>query len=409
MFIVTRETERKLVDTVGGINNEASSWRAVYFKFDQLLEQYRNEYQKQIAINLLGDLLVAHQGGIYVFPDNTIILLCRNITKGQLDKAIFQLRYLFMDDPLAYDAGGDENPEFCSVFDLGVQYAEFYQLCRKKLSQNIRVEQNSGGGPRAAQGETPPQNVARSFTPSRLAHVEHDLNKADLSRVFRRQPVCAVTADYDVRRIFDEYYIHISHLRQMLRTEADFLGNRTLFRYLTQLLDDRMLDMLIAAPARNFETPVSLNFNIETILSRKFRDFDAIIKPVLKVSLVIEIQIGDIFSDIAAYITARNLLQKMGYKVCIDGLTTLGITLIERDRLGFDLAKLQWNAEIDADVGAEENYTVMRAVKSCGPNRVILCRCDTRQAISYGQALGINLFQGRFLDRILNPNQKVEN
>lgn len=408
MFVVTRETERKLLDTVGGINNESSSWRAVYFQFDQLLEQYRNEYQKQIAINLLGDLLVAHQGGIYVCFDSTIILLCRNITKSQLDKSIFQLRYLFMDDPLAYDSGGDENPEFCRIFDLGVQYAEFYQFCRKKLSQNIRVEQSSGGGQRAA-AEAFQQHPARTFTPARLAHVEHDLNKADLTRVFRRQPICAVTAEYDIRRIFDEYYIHISHLRQMLRTEADFLANRTLFRYLTQLLDDCMLDMLISAPGRYFETPVSLNFNVETILSKKFRDFDTIIKPSLKVSLVIEIQIGDVFSDIAAFVTARNLLQKLGYRVCIDGLTSLAITLIERERLGFDFAKLQWNAEIESDIGAEENYTVMRAVKNCGPNRVILCRCDTRQAVNYGQALGINLFQGRFLDRLLNPNQKVEN
>ncbi len=409
MFTVTKETELKLVDTVGGINNEAASWRAVYFRFDQLLEQYRSDYQIQIAVNLLNDLLVVHQGGVFVCFDRTIILLCRNITKGQLDKAIFQLRYLFMDDPLAYDAGGDENPEFCRIYDLGVEYAEFYQFCRKKLSQNTRVEQLAENAQRTVAGELPPQNAARSFTPTRLAHVEHDLNKADLSRVFRRQPVCAVTAEYDVRKIFDEYYIHISHLRQMLRMEADFFSNRWLFRYLTQLLDDRMLDMLIMSPARYFETPVSLNFNIETILSRKFREFDSVIKPLVKVPLVVEVQIGDVFSDIAGFVTARNLLQKLGYKVCIDGLTTLGITHIDRERLGFDLAKLQWNADIETDMGAEENYSVMRAVKNCGPNRVILCRCDTRQAVAYGQAMGINLFQGRFLDRIINPNQKVEN
>jgi EAL domain-containing protein (putative c-di-GMP-specific phosphodiesterase class I) len=195
----------------------------------------------------------------------------------------------------------------------------------------------------------------------------------------------------------------------MLRTETDFLRNRTLFRYLTQLLDSRMLDMLISAPTRYFETPVSLNFNVETILSRKFREFDAVIKPLVKVSIVIEIQVGDVFSDIDAFIAARNLLQRLGYKVCIDGFTSLAITIIDRERLGFDLAKLQWNADIETDLRAEENYSVMRAIKNFGANRVILCRCDTRQAVNYGQALGINLFQGRFLDRILNPNQKVEN
>jgi hypothetical protein len=40
---------------------------------------------------------------------------------------------------------------------------------------------------------------------------------------------------------------------------------------------------------------------------------------------------------------------------------------------------------------------------------VILSRCDSRQSVSYGQALGISLFQGRYLDRMINPQQKVEN
>lgn len=410
MFTVTRETELKLVDTVDNINFEAASWRGVIFHFDQLLEQYRSEYQIQIAVNLLNDLLVMQQGGIFVCFDKTIFLLCRNITKGQLDKAIFQLRYLFMDDPLSYDGGGEENPEFCRVYDLGVEYAEFYQLCRKKLSLSSRVEQKPENfSPAAATLEQAKENIARNFTPTRLAHVEHDLNKADVSRVFRRQPICAVTADYDVRKVFDEYYIHISHLRQLLRMEADFLSNRWLFRYLTQLLDMRMLEMLMSSPVRYFATPVSLNFNIETILSKKFREFDSIIKPLVKVSIVIELNIGDVFMDMTAYVAARNLLQTLGYKVCIDGLTSLNIVHIDRERLGFDLAKLQWNADKETDMAIEENQAVMRAVKNCGANRVILCRCDTRQAVSYGQAMGINLFQGRFLDHIINPEQKVEN
>jgi hypothetical protein len=316
-----------------------------------------------------------------------------------------------MDDPLAYDAAGNENAEFCRVYDLGVDYAEFYQFCRKKLSQSKVSEQNSAANTQAVSVAVEPlaPGMARPFTPTRLAHVEQDLNKADLSRVMRRQPICAVTAEYDVRRVFDEYYVHIAHLRQMLRMETDFLSNRWLFRYLTQVLDERVLDMLIMNPMRYFESPVSLNFNIETILSRKFRDFDAAIKPMVKSTVVIEIQVGDIFADIAGFMAARSLLQKLGYKVCIDGLTSLSIAHIDRERLGFDLAKLQWNADREADIGTEENVPILRAIKSCGPNRVILCRCDTRSAVSYGQAMGINLFQGRFLDRIINPNQKMEN
>lgn len=413
--------ETRLVDAMNGLAEDAASWRGVYFRFEQLLEQYRSDYQVQIAVNLLNDLLTAHQGGVYVCVDRSMLLLCRNVTRNKLEKAIFQLRYLFMDDPLAYDSNGDENPNFCRLYDLGVEFAEFYQLCRKKHAQSTHVEKkNEPTGPAlplprdtmqaGMESTASARNFSKTpFTPARLVHVEHDLYKADLSRVFRRQPVCAVTSDMNVRKIFDEYYIHIAHLRQMLHTDADFFSNRWLFRYLTQILDERMLDMLMLTPMRYFDMPLSLNFNIETLLSPKFLEFDASIKPVIKVPVVIEVQVGDVFADIAGFNAARNILEKLGYKICLDGMTGFSMIQLGREKLGVDLVKLQWNADLAADANKVENRPLKQAIENCGPGRVILCRCDTRQAVSYGQAMGVNLFQGRYLDRILNPNQKVEN
>lgn len=414
MLTYFREAETRLVDAMNGLAEDASSWRGVNFRFDQLLEQYRSEYQVQIAVNLLNDLLSAHQGGVYVCTDRSIILLCRNVTRNKLEKAIFQLRYLFMDDPLAYDVNGDENPNFCRVYDLGVDFAEFYQHCRKKLAQSSQGEKKpdalfTGTAVRDMQTEAAPAQPRNAFTPSRLVHVEHDLYKADLSRVFRRQPVCAVTGDMNVRKVFDEYYIHISHLRQMLHSDADFFSNRWLFRYLTQILDERMLDMLMLTPMRYFDMPLSLNFNIETLLSQKFREFDSTIKLIIKVPVVVEIQIGDVFSDISGFTAARNVLEKLGYKICLDGVTGFSLNQIDRERLGVDLIKMQWNADLAADANKVENRPLKRAIDNCGQGRVILCRCDSKQAVSYGQAMGISLFQGRYLDRILDPNQKVEN
>jgi hypothetical protein len=145
------------------------------------------------------------------------------------------------------------------------------------------------------------------------------------------------------------------------------------------------------------------------LLSDSFTKFDAAIKPSMKVSIVIEIQIADVFNDMAAFMVAKEMVQKLGYRVCLDGLTSLSFTQIDRERLGFDLAKLYWNADLESDLKSRENKQLSEAVKSCGPNRVILCRCDDRRAVDYGQALGISLFQGRFLDRIIDPTSKVEN
>ena len=148
---------------------------------------------------------------------------------------------------------------------------------------------------------------------------------------------------------------------------------------------------------------------METLLSSRFAEFDASISPANKVAIVLEIPIIDIFADMAAYTLARNEVQKLGYRVCLDGVTTSSFTSINREKLGLDLVKMQWNADMDADLESEESKALIDAVQATGTNRLILCRCDNKSAVEYGQALGISLYQGRYLDSLLNPTSKIEN
>jgi hypothetical protein len=418
MFTTTKDAEPKLIELLTSIKDEASSWCAVHFRFNLLQEHYRSSYQIKIAVNLINDLLKSNQGGLFVLTDYNLYVVAKGANKSQLDKVIFQLRYLFADDPLSYDADGEENPEFCEIYDLGYSYDQFLDTTRRRVVKNAR---RTAGGTKK---EAPKVQVEQSnsttnsafgsaapapLTAQRLANIERDLESADLSRVMRRQPICAAVPNMMVRRVFDEFYVNIGHLRQLLSANVDLTSNRWLFKYLTQVLDVRMLDMISRNAARFVDRPISINLNVETLLSDSFTKFDAAIKPSMKVSIVIEIQIADVFNDMAAFMVAKEMVQKLGYRVCLDGLTSLSFTQIDRERLGFDLAKLYWNADLESDLKSRENKQLSEAVKSCGPNRVILCRCDDRRAVDYGQALGISLFQGRFLDRIIDPTSKVEN
>ena len=42
-----------------------------------------------------------------------------------------------------------------------------------------------------------------------------------------------------------------------------------------------------------------------------------------------------------------------------------------------------------------------KAVHKIGRARVILCRCDDKQAVDFGRFMGIAMFQGRYVDRLL--------
>lgn len=426
MKTITREAEVKLIEALTDLQGNTQQAVAVCFAFSRLLEHYRSDYQIKIAINLIHDLLNQTDSMVFVCEDSTIFVLMRNVPKATIDKMIFQLRYLFMDDPLAYDGDGEENPEFSYTYDLERSYKDFLQISKGRMAKKIKT---TGGRTAesvvdAAMANTPMKQAlpktetkteeprkkgVKEFNALTLGNIERDLTNADLSKVLRRQPICAAVPDTMVRRVFDELYINIAHLRRVLGTDVDLLSNRWLFKYLTQVLDDRVLYLLQRAPMRYLDNPISLNLNIQTLLSNRFAEFDASIKPAVKVSIVIEVQISDVFEDMSGFLAAKDAVQKLGYRICLDGVTDLSFTQIDRKKLGFDLVKLQWNADVPNNIGTIPNKEMIAAIRECGVNRVILTRCDNRSAIDYGQSLGISLFQGRYLDSLMDPKSVVTN
>jgi hypothetical protein len=40
-------------------------------------------------------------------------------------------------------------------------------------------------------------------------------------------------------------------------------------------------------------------------------------------------------------------------------------------------------------------------VRRAGQNRMVLCRCDNREAVDFGHSVGISLFQGRHIETLL--------
>jgi len=85
-----------------------------------------------------------------------------------MEKAIFQLRYLFIDDPLSYNSDGDENSDFCAVYDLGFQWRIFYQLCKEKVGIKVKKDNEEIQGVRQ-QEETSPSASPVNFA-QRVAH-----------------------------------------------------------------------------------------------------------------------------------------------------------------------------------------------------------------------------------------------
>jgi hypothetical protein len=47
-------------------------------------------------------------------------------------------------------------------------------------------------------------------------------------------------------------------------------------------------------------------------------------------------------------------------------------------------------------------------VDRCGRARIILSRCNSDEAVRFGQSLGITMYQGRYVDRLLANESRID-
>lgn len=400
--VITQGAEGRLLEKTRELRHDVNTNYAMHFHLSQLKPEYRSDFQLKIVVNILCDVFRQAAGDLYFCRDGDIYLIYHGDNKNLVDKALFQVRYLFMDDPLANNPDGSENDALCDVYDLAFQWNAFYKSLPGLLSSAVRVEIRREHS-RTDVGE------ARNMSPVNLVKLMDELEKVELSNAIRQQSICVKLANSPIRPVFNELYVHISYLSTMMGNKYNLTSDRSLFRYITRQLDKRVLAMLGAQPAHHFKRPLSININVDTILSVAFNIFCEEIKSIPPSSVVFEINVSDVYGDLDAFKAALDIAQKRGYRVCIDGLTPTSFAHVDRQSLGFDLAKVYWNADMKSALDSEENKRFAAAINRCGSNRMILCRCDSIHAIEYGQALGISLFQGRHTDRELNPSATVIN
>ena len=371
---------------------------AIHIHLSKLQPHNRREHHIRIATNTFESLVKFFDGQLFVLKNNDIIFVARDVPVEKIDDAVLRLRYLFSEDPLAQYAdqeAGDVG--FCTWYLLERDYPRFLALSRHYYERSMVVNAEK----RLKEASTGlPQNERKPVTPAQIGKLEEALMHTDLANVVRNQPVCAYAIGIPPKAIFHEMYVSIADLEEALMPGISLTANRWLFQYLTLTLDKRMLTHL-ERENQNLERAFSINLNTATVLSPEFHRFDQNISSNLRGRLVIELQKMDVFADMGAYLFARDYLHDRGYRVCMDGLTHLTLPYMDRDRLGLDMMKMYWSPELVSLQNSDTFGRLRENVGSGGPTRIILTRCDNEDAISIGQSMGINMFQGRAMDNIL--------
>lgn len=399
----TVSQEYLLLSYLQRLERHRTGRRAVHIHLSSLRAYNRKAHHIKIAGNTFEGLVRHFEGQMFALNNGDLIFICTGASVEEMDDAVMRLRFLFGDDPLAILDVADN---FSTWYNLEIQYQEILAIA-ERLYEAEQARQERLRSRSAQWGENEEGNTRPAMTPAQLHRLEEFLKSADLSSFVRRQQVCAVTAEARPKRILKEIYVSIDELAATVLPEANLAANRWLFQHFTMTLDRRILKLLTRAEDRDLHSSFSMNLNVATLLSPEFLQFDSELRMGGRGTIVIELQLVDIYADVSDFFFARDYLSEKGYRLCIDGVTHHSLPLVDRKALGTDLVKVLWSpAFIDDSPDEGKRDKIHEAIDRCGRSRIILAHCDSEEAVRFGHKLGITMFQGRFLDSLMQEETR---
>ncbi|MCP4395222.1 MAG: EAL domain-containing protein [Alphaproteobacteria bacterium] len=390
------------------LKGDVGEWAAISTKLSELKEENRDDIKVRIVVEHFKELLPVSQAQAFIVGNTDVVFIFPKKHQDQVRAALIKLRFMFANDPFV---ANDPNFErFVEWFDFQDKYGEFQDYLEKSyvsLPPKERVllkSKNEDFKKREIAKEKAKEKYeGKPLTAKLLSRVEHALSSADFSNMIRRQSVCAVVGNSQPYRLFDEIFVDIQNLRATVLPDIDLTINPWLFMHLTETLDERVMSIINSHEDATLVNDFSINLNVSTILSESFITFDDSIKSSMRSSIVFELQLIDIFSDLRSYFLARDIAHDKGYRICIDGVTHDMLPLVDREEVKADLVKIIWSDKL-ADILANDPEAIQTDINRIGANSIIMCRVDDQYGLDVGRSLGITMYQGYHIQRCIGED-----
>jgi EAL domain-containing protein (putative c-di-GMP-specific phosphodiesterase class I) len=221
-----------------------------------------------------------------------------------------------------------------------------------------------------------------------------------LEEYVRSQPITLIRSDRTPAVAFHEYFISMANLQEQFLQGINVFLNMPMFKLLTRELDQRIL----ACIERGQIDPgqASFNFNIETLFSRRF---EAVADSGRAEKLVVELRAGDIFEDFDKFQLARTEIERRGARLALDNVLPAMLPVLQPDALGCSYVKIQAQDELGRTC---DSFAADLRTLSNGTAYPIATRIETLEAVKAGMDMGLTLFQGFYVDRLLNDDTERE-
>lgn len=372
-----------LLETAERVARIRAGRAVVHVHLSQLLPQNRDEARIRIAARLFESMVDAYQGQMFVLTNYDIVLLCKDARIADLDAVVFKLRALFAKDPLTYGGGLDDR--FATFYELDTDYDDFLAMCTDQAAQAKKRLAEQRNKPKIA-----------DLDASTLGPVMARIAQTDIAGVVRRQPCVYINDRRFAQVVFQEFYMSIADLQKVLAPDINLLANRWLFMHLSQALDLSVMSALKAPGLRQHPVAYSLNLNMASTETPQFNEFIESVKG--HSGVYVEFQLTDVVNNLDLFFRTRDRLKAQQISTVLDGMNALSLQFVDAELYDTDFVKVNWAGDMSTDIQTVE---MQQALAPVGFDRVILARCDSEDAVSWGLDQGIRLYQGRFLDSMV--------
>ncbi|MBM3602249.1 MAG: EAL domain-containing protein [Alphaproteobacteria bacterium] len=397
--------ETSLSEAIGRLQQAPTPFGAVLLRYSLVPPSPRRAQFVQVAMHAFSNFTYKLAGASFAQKNFDCFFFFPLTNQPKVQQAVQKLRTLFSDEGV-FEEDGILQP-FDSWFEVVRDGEELMRMARRYQDLAAKLQAESGHA--GAEGVwATPKVMTMDLDSKSLSKIVDLLSNAKLNHFVRRQPVCAVGFNQPVQAVFEECYVSFQDLQATVCPTINIYADKWLFQYLTGTVDKRMLHYAMEDLAEFTKTPVSLNLNVETLLSKQFLDLDRRMTELAipRGRVVVELQRIDIFSDFGGFSFARDFLLERGYTICVDGMTQQSLQFIDRNQLKVDFVKMIWSPELTDSLPTRKLAEMKELVKRTGTARLILTRCDNETALRFGRSAGISLFQGRYFDQRLRV-QKI--
>ncbi len=414
----------ELISAMRAVKRHPKGYRGIHLHFSLLEREHKQPFHRRSIATAFNKLIHSNSGQLFWTSHFDVVFMCKDCSVAALDTAILAARRAVEDSPLVkeYIAAGRDD-DLCDWYDLKKDMTRFLKMIDglkdvpenlpspapslKSMISNLNEqlsEDKKIPAPKPAITTKPlyspldQKNTATPMGPTQLDQLERNLINMEIFQMMSNQTAYVIVGNSTPQPIFVEYFISVDKVKDQLLPDYDLYEDKWLFQRLTRTFDTKLLQML---PKKDLVTGqvISININVETVFTGEFDKFIANFKRNNSQPLILEMRLFDVISDIQKYYQVRDKLTELECRISLDAVDVESLAILDRELLAVDFLKINWKQHYKSLIGGPLEKKIMSAISAQGNMRIILCHCDTEEALEFGKSVGIHMYQGFLIDK----------